>query len=83
VVRFTAPNAGAFNITGSFTDLQMSSVDLSILINGVTVFNASFTGSSPYQGSIPFSIKDVRLTPGMTWILLPTARANNLLTMSA
>jgi len=66
VTRFTAPNAGMFNITGSFTDLQRSSVNLAILVDGVTAFNSSFTGSSPYQGTIPFSINDVRLLPNMT-----------------
>jgi hypothetical protein len=63
VTRFTAPNAGTFNITGSFTDLQRSSVSLAILVAGVTAFNSSFAGRSPYQGTIPFSINDVRLTP--------------------
>jgi hypothetical protein len=32
VTRFTAPNAGVFDITGTFTDLQGSSVNLTILI---------------------------------------------------
>jgi len=62
----TAPNAGKFDITGSFADLQQSSVNLAILVDGVTAFNASFTGQSAYQGTIPFSIDDVSLRPGMT-----------------
>jgi hypothetical protein len=66
VTRFTAPNAGTFDITGSFTDLQRSSVSLAILVDGVTVFSSSFTGQSPYQGTIPFTIDDVRLRPRST-----------------
>jgi hypothetical protein len=66
VTRFAAPNAGVFNITGSFADLQVSTVGLAILVNGVTAFSSSFTGSSAYQAAIPFSINDVRLTPQMT-----------------
>jgi hypothetical protein len=66
VTRFTAPNAGVFNVTGSFADLQIASVNVAILVDGVTAFNSSFTGSSPYQGTIPFSINDVSLRSGMT-----------------
>jgi hypothetical protein len=36
VTRFTASNAGTFDICGSFTDLQRSSVSLAILVDGVT-----------------------------------------------
>ena len=32
VTRFTAPNAGLFDVTGSFTDLEQASVDLTILM---------------------------------------------------
>jgi hypothetical protein len=66
VTRFTAPRAGVFDITGSFTDLSMSSVSLAVLINGATAFNSSFAGQSPHQGTIPFSINGVSLLPGMT-----------------
>jgi hypothetical protein len=66
VTRFTAPRAGVFDITGSFTDLSMSSVSVAILINGATAFNSSLAGRSAYQGSIPFSINGVSLLPGMT-----------------
>jgi hypothetical protein len=58
VTRFTAPTAGVFTINGSFTDLQHSLVDLSILINGVPEFTTSYSGSSAYQAAIPFSIID-------------------------
>src|SRR5262249_41268860 len=44
VTRFTAPSAGVFDITGSFTDLSMASVDLTIVIDGTTVFSSSFSG---------------------------------------
>jgi hypothetical protein len=66
VTRFTAPNAGVFDITGSLTDLSKSSVNFAVLVNGATAFNSSFAGQSPYQGAIPFSINDVSLRPGMT-----------------
>jgi hypothetical protein len=66
VTRFTAPNAGVFNITGSFADLQVSTLGLAILVDGVTAFNSSFAGGFPYQGTLPFSINDVTLRPGMT-----------------
>src|SRR6516165_7737108 len=41
VTRFTAPSAGMFDIAGSFVDLQMSSVDLTIVVDGATVFSSS------------------------------------------
>jgi len=37
VTRFTAPSAGDYNITGTFTDLQASTVTLYVLVNGLTV----------------------------------------------
>ena len=49
---------------GSFGDLQ-ATVNLAILVDGVTAFSSSFTGFSP-KGTIPFSIDDVTLRPGMT-----------------
>src|SRR5580704_18103691 len=58
VTRFTAPTAGVFTISGSFTDLQQSVVILSILINGVPEFASFYNGQSPYQAAIPFSIID-------------------------
>jgi hypothetical protein len=64
VTRFTAPNAGTFNITGSFTDLEEASVSLAVLVNGSVAFSSGFSGGSTHQ--IPFSIDDVRLRPGMT-----------------
>jgi hypothetical protein len=64
VTRFTAPNAGVFDITGSFTDLQQSNVLLAVLVNGVPLFSSSFTGATPAQGTIPFSIDNVTLSPG-------------------
>jgi hypothetical protein len=64
VTRFTAPNAGTFNITGSFTDLEEASVSLAVLVNGSVAFSSGFSGGSVHQ--IPFSIDDVRLRPGMT-----------------
>jgi hypothetical protein len=66
VTRFTAPNAGTFNITGSLTDLEIASVTFTILVDGASVFSASFTGHSQQQGTIPFSIDDVRLSPRST-----------------
>jgi hypothetical protein len=49
VTRFTAPSDGLYDLAGSFTDLQMASVGLAIVVNGTTVFNnSSFTGNSPY-----------------------------------
>jgi hypothetical protein len=66
VTRFTAPNGGTFNITGSFTDLEQASVSVAVLVNGSLAFSSGFSGGSPLQGTIPFSIDDVRLRPGMT-----------------
>jgi Ca2+-binding RTX toxin-like protein len=67
VTRFTAPSTGLFDITGSFTDLQMASVGLAIVVDGTTVFqNSSFTGNSAYQGTISFSINDISLAHGAT-----------------
>src|SRR6266481_3157641 len=51
VTRFTAPNAGTFNITGSFTDLEQASVSLAVLVNGSVVFSSGFSGVSPHQGT--------------------------------
>ena len=66
VTRFTAPENGVFDITGSFTDLEAASVSLVVLINGVTEFSGGFSGQSSLQGTIPFSISDVYLTRGTT-----------------
>jgi hypothetical protein len=66
VTRFTAPNTGLFDLAGSFTDLQEASVGLAIVVNGTTVWNSSFTGSSPYQGTISFSIHGLSLVQGAT-----------------
>jgi probable HAF family extracellular repeat protein/ELWxxDGT repeat protein len=66
VTRFTAPSAGTFDIAGSFADLQKASVDLKIVIDGKTVFSSSFSGQSPYQGTIPFSIAGISLQAGQT-----------------
>jgi hypothetical protein len=65
VTRFTAPTTDVFNITGSFTDLQRASVVLRYSSMEVIAFNSSFTGSSAFQGTIPFSISDVSLSAGM------------------
>jgi hypothetical protein len=66
VTRFTAPNAGTFNITGSLTDLEIAQISFTILVDGASVFSASFLGQSQQQGTIPFSIDDVRLSPRST-----------------
>src|SRR5262249_35099229 len=67
VTRFTTPNAGLFDVTGSFTDLEQASVDLTILVNGDIVFHdSSFTGSSYSQGTISFSISGISLAQGAT-----------------
>jgi hypothetical protein len=63
VTRFTAPNAGTFNVTGSFTDLEQATVSLAVLVNGSIAFSSGFSGG---PGTIPFSIDDVSLRPGMT-----------------
>jgi len=63
VTRFTAPTAGLFDITGSFTDLEAASVSLAVLVNGTTAFSGGFPGN---RGTIPFSINDVFLAQGMT-----------------
>jgi hypothetical protein len=65
VTRFTAPNAGTFDITGSFTNLESATVSLAVLVNGSVAFSSGFSGGSPHQGTIPFSINGVVLRPGM------------------
>src|SRR5262249_19967960 len=66
VTRFTAPNAGTFNITGSFGDLEQASVSVAVLVNGNVAFSSGFSGGTAHQGTIPFSIDGVSLRPGMT-----------------
>src|SRR6185312_10499704 len=66
VTRFTAPATGVYNLAGSFSDLQVSSVGLAILVNGSTVFTASYAGSLPHQPTIPFSIDNLFLMQGIT-----------------
>src|SRR5215510_7026625 len=38
VTRFTVPTTGVYNISGSFSDLQIASVGLSIVVDGTTKF---------------------------------------------
>jgi hypothetical protein len=64
VTRFTAPVTGLYDIAGSFSDLQMASVGVSILVDGSTDFISGFTGSSPHQPAIPFLLNDISLTQG-------------------
>jgi Ca2+-binding RTX toxin-like protein len=66
VTRFTAPSAGVFDITGSFSDLEEASVNLTIVVDGATVFSSSFSGNSPYQSAIPFSLAGISLEAGQT-----------------
>jgi hypothetical protein len=66
VTRFTAPEAGMFNITGSFTDLERASVSLAVLVNGSVAFSSEFSGEFARQGTRPFSINGVLLDQGMT-----------------
>ena len=63
VTRFTAPEKGVFEITGSFADLQSATVSLAVVVNGITVFTGGFFGQ---HGTIPFSISNVYLDAGMT-----------------
>ena len=67
VTRFTAPEAGIFNITGSFIDLQgaASSVSLAVLVNGSVAFSSGFSGQGG-NGTRPFSINGILLDQGMT-----------------
>ena len=65
VTRFTAPEAGIFNITGSFIDLQAASVSLAVLVNGSVAFSEGFSGGGG-SGTRPFSINGVLLDQGMT-----------------
>jgi hypothetical protein len=82
VTRFTVPSAGTFDIAGSFTDLQQASVALLIVIDGKTVFSSSFSGQSPYQGTIPFSIAGIHSRQDRPSILLSTAWEIKLSTSS-
>jgi hypothetical protein len=65
VTRFTAPEAGIFNITGSFIDLQAASVSLAVLVNGSVAFSSGFSGQGG-SGTRPFSISGILLDQGMT-----------------
>ena len=64
VTRFTVPTTGVYNISGSFSDLQIASVGLSIVVDGTTKFSAAFDGSSNHQPSIPFELASIFLTQG-------------------
>src|SRR5262249_44708397 len=79
VTRFTAPNAGTFNVIGSFTDLEQASVSLAVLVNGSVAFSSGFSGAFPLQGTAPFSINSVSLLPGMTidFVIDGLGRRNN------
>src|SRR5581483_475892 len=44
-VRWLAPAAGTFNITGKFSDLQKAKVVLDVLHNGKAAFSSSFSGA--------------------------------------
>jgi Bacterial cadherin-like domain len=62
VTRFTAPEKGIFDLTGSFTNLESASVSLAIVVDGIT----EFTGGFSAQQTIPFSISDLHLALGAT-----------------
>jgi hypothetical protein len=64
VLRWAAPSSGSIDITGQFTDLQQSSVGLYILADGSAVFDSSYSGSSPHQAAVPFSLSNVSVTQG-------------------
>jgi hypothetical protein len=80
VVRFTDPtgNNGAYNIAGVFMDLQESSANVFVYINGVPEFSGIFSGGSPYQGSRTFALSNVVITPGATvdFIVQPLGATN-------
>jgi hypothetical protein len=52
------------DITGQFTDLQQSVVSMYIQSNSLTIFNANYNGSSPYQPAEPFSLSNVPVVHG-------------------
>ena len=64
VLRWAAPSSGLIDITGQFTDLQQSVVSMYIQSNGLTIFNANYNGSSPYQPAEPFSLSNVPVVQG-------------------
>jgi Ca2+-binding RTX toxin-like protein len=64
VVRFTAPENGVFNITGSFINLEWATVSVFVVVNGITEFTGGFGGGT--GGTIPFSISDLHLEAGDT-----------------
>jgi hypothetical protein len=64
VLRWVAPASGSIDVTGQFTDLQQASVGLYIQANGSAIFNSSYSGSSPYQAAVPFSLSNVPVTQG-------------------
>jgi hypothetical protein len=66
VTRWTAPNAGMFDVTGFYQDLQRASGGLYVLVDGVTEFTSSFSGATTLQGQIAFSLDDLRLAAGDT-----------------
>ena len=66
IIRWVAPSAGTFNITGKFTDLQKSKVVLDVLHNGKAAFASSYSGNSGHQGDRPFSLANVKIAKGDT-----------------
>jgi hypothetical protein len=61
VLRWVAPSAGSFNITGEFSNLQDDSAPMYIQANGNTIFSATDFNSS---SDAPFSLSDVTITQG-------------------
>lgn len=64
VLRWVAPSSGLIDITGQFTDMQQSFVSMYIQSSGLTIFNAAYNGSSPYQPAVPFSLSNVPVIQG-------------------
>jgi hypothetical protein len=65
VIRWTAPKAGTYNISGFFENLQGATTDQYVLINGVQKFSSTYSGSSSLQQQ-PFSFSNISVAAGGT-----------------
>jgi hypothetical protein len=62
VVQWTAPTAGSYSLSGTFTNLQASGADLHILVNGTSIYSNNLNGSTGPNPQ-PFSATNLNLGP--------------------
>jgi hypothetical protein len=64
-VRFTAPSAGTYSLSGTFSNLRLADGNVGVEHNGSTFFISSFPGTIG-EASIPFSANGLNLAAGDT-----------------